>query len=161
MKTELQICKEYGLSKDEVKAARIEAEKCSNPILVMRETSKRPKKLWRVLWTEHGIEFIKAYVLARNIAVHIGNNGNDNGRLQEFTVYNGTPADLVGTEWEGKVVANWYPNRRILKVINEKCIEVMATCRDARAYPVDSMVTVDSQRACHIVRSAPKRRLQK
>jgi hypothetical protein len=162
MKTETQLCKEYGWSKKDIKMAR-EAS-VPNPdgiVLWTKKPSKKPKKLWSVMWTDDGEEFLKAFMTAKTVVdmvdEHIGPNGDKNGRLEEFTCTTGTAADLVGLEWEGVVVNNRFPNTRLIEVHHPSGIKVLAYCRDSRLWKIGEKVTVDSQRASHIVRSIPKK----
>ena len=162
MKTEAQLAKEYGWSKKEIKMARgknVEVPK--GVTLWKKKPSKRPKNLWSVVWTDDGVEFLKAFMMVKGVVqsidTYIGPNGDSNGRLEEFTCLTGTPKDLAGTEWKGRVISNRYPNARIMKVENKNGIEVMAYCRNARLWKVGDEVEVDSQRAYHMVRSQPPR----
>ena len=162
MKSESELCKEYGWKKSDLKMARSKAVETPKGVTFwVRKPSKKPKNLWQVMWTDEGIEFLKTFLIVKQVVErideHIGSNGDKNGRLEEFTCVTGSPSDLAGLEWEGVVINNRFPNTRLMEVEHPTGIKVIAYCRNSRLWKINEKVRIDSQRASHIVRSNPPR----
>ena len=155
MKTEKELVSEYGWSIAEIKCVRKQIINFDAQELWTRAESKKPEHLRTVLWTDFGIEYLKAWFEgikeADKIIAYLGKNPDQNGRLEEIVLFNDVK-DLWNSEWIGKVTKNWFLNNRLMEVKHDDGLLVTVYVRNAKAYRIGDRVLVDSQRASHYVR---------
>lgn len=158
MKTEKELNAEFGWDISEMKSVRKEIVSFDSKELWTRLESKKPVHLRTVVWTDFGVEYLKAWFEgvreANRIVDYLGDNPVESGRLEEMVVHNDA-RDLWNSQWIGQVTKNWFPNTRLMEVQHENGICVMVICRNSRAYRLGDKVLVDSQRASHYVRGKP------
>lgn len=156
MKTEKELNSEYGWDIAEMKCVRKQIVSFNQQELWTRLASKKPEHLRTVVWTDFGIEYLKAWFEgikeADKLIAYLGKNPDETGRMEEVVVYNDI-RDLWNTQWTGTVTKNWFPNNRLIEVKHDNGLLVMVYCRDSKNYRVGNKVLVDSQRASHYARS--------
>lgn len=155
MKTEKELVTEYGWDIAEIKCVRKQIVSFDAQELWTRAKSKKPEHMRTVLWTDFGIEYLKAWFEgikeADKLIAYLGKNPVETGRLEEVVVYNDA-RDLWNTEWIGKVTKNWFVNDRLMEVQHENGLLVTVYVRNAKSYQIGDKVLVDSQRVSHYVR---------
>jgi|APGre2960657373_1045057.scaffolds.fasta_scaffold04917_5 hypothetical protein len=155
MKTEKELNCEYGWDIAEMKCVRKQIINFDSQELWTRLESKKPEHLRTVVWTDFGVEYLKAWFEgvreADKLIAYLGKNPVESGRLEEVVVHNDI-RDLWNSQWVGKVTKNWFPNDRIMEVQHENGLLVIVYVRNSKSYRIGDKVLVDSQRVSHYVR---------
>jgi hypothetical protein len=156
MKTEKELNSEFGWDISEMKAVRKEIVSLNQQELWTRLESKKPVHLRTVVWTDFGVEYLKAWFAgikeADKIIDYLGAFPEESGRLEEMVVHNDA-RDLWNSEWVGRVTKNWFPNTHLMEVQHDNGTCVMVICRNSKSYRLGDKVLVDSKRASHYVRN--------